>query len=748
MVGKLKKVGLTVLLLLISVSLAVSPLSSIKATADENSDSTDQASSGQSTDTGSYEKVSENNTLAMYLNKSTGVFYIQNKSTGEIWWSNPDGDNNFTYSSQLWVEFTDKNNVVSGTPLYSAKECIKQKGLAIKIVNGEVEATYTFTKYGFVIPVVYKLTDEGLKVNVEADKIQEKDSKYRLVSFSVLPLFGSGSKTANGYMFVPDGSGAIINYNNGKTDSAEYQQYSIYGSDSAKEVSLKKTNTTQANLPVFGIKNGDSAMLAVIDGGACRAVVNAGVPSGKDTGHQYNTVFPEFLYRDYTLATFKDKAWNSMHINVFEKNTASVSNYTVNYYFLPKDQANYTGMALRYQKYLQDDKGVQPTVSADSYPMYINLYGSVHKLDSFLGFPVYKDIPLTTFSDAENILSQLKDSGVDDIVLKYDAWLNGGGDSSIPVDLKISSALGGQKSFTSLTNYLSSAGISNFFDINITNMYKDRFGYSRKSDCARGLDTKPAMQHQYYANLLEEDDNDYDPSYLLRPTKVATAASKVAEKLKSFNVTGAALDSLGTDLYSSFNKAGNDRVEAEQIWTDSIQKIKDSRGQLMMDSPNAYALPYVAYLSSVPTYSSGYTIEDYDVPFYQIAMHGITSYSAPALNQTSDYQKSFLKALETGSSLQFTWIAQNMSKIQGTAYNSLYNADYSEWISDAIQSYKEVNGILKQVATAKIVAHDILQNGIVRTTYENGTRIYVNYTDNAVTVDGVTIDAMNYQVEE
>lgn len=746
MVGKLKKGSLTALLALLAVSIMVSPFNSLSATAEENNNSTDQTSTDQGADsTGSYDKVSENDSLAMYLSKETGIFYVKNKNTGEIWRSNADGDSNLTASSQLIATSSDQSGNLSDKN--SAEECVKSKNIGVKAVSGGVEVTYTFSKSGFVFPVVYKLTNDGLDVSVAADQIKETNSKYTLVSFSLLPYFGSGDASSKGYMLVPDGSGAIINFNNGKSNYSAYQQY-VYGADSSKEVKTLKTNTTQANLPVFGIKNGDSAMLAVIDGGACRSLVNAEVASSAEGGNKYNMAYSQFLYRDYTSATFKNKAWDSRDIMMFEKNQASVDQYSVHYYFLPKEQANYTGMALRYQKYLQDEKGVQSTVSADSYPLYVDLFGSVHRLDSFLGFPVYKDIPLTTYSDAEKILSQLKDAGVDDVVLKYDAWLSGGADSSIPLDLKISGALGGKSSFTSLTNYLSSSGISSFFDLNLTNMYADRFGYNRRWDCARGLDTKPAMQHQYYPNLLEEDDDDYAPSYLLRPTKVATAATTIAEKLKSLNISGASLDSLGTELYSSFNKEGNDRVEAEQIWTDSIQKIKDSKGQLMMDSPNAYALPYTTYLSSVPTGSSGYSIEDYAVPFYQIAMHGIASYSAPALNQTSNYQQNFLKALETGSSLQFNWIAENMSKIQDTPYATLFNADYSEWIDDAIQSYQAVSGVLKQVATARIVAHDILQTGVVRTTYENGIRVYVNYTDTAVTVDGVTIDAVNYQVEE
>lgn len=41
-----------------------------------------------------------------------------------------------------------------------------------------------------------------------------------------------------------------------------------------------------------------------------------------------------------------------------------------------------------------------------------------------------------------------------------------------------------------------------------------------------------------------------------------------------------------------------------------------------------------------------------------------------------------------------------------------------------------------------------LPNGVTKVVYENGAVIYVNYTDSAVTVDGVTVDAMSYKAGE
>ena len=42
--------------------------------------------------------------------------------------------------------------------------------------------------------------------------------------------------------------------------------------------------------------------------------------------------------------------------------------------------------------------------------------------------------------------------------------------------------------------------------------------------------------------------------------------------------------------------------------------------------------------------------------------------------------------------------------------------------------------------------HDILGNGLARTAYSNGARLYVNYSDSPRQVDGVTVPARDYLV--
>jgi hypothetical protein len=40
------------------------------------------------------------------------------------------------------------------------------------------------------------------------------------------------------------------------------------------------------------------------------------------------------------------------------------------------------------------------------------------------------------------------------------------------------------------------------------------------------------------------------------------------------------------------------------------------------------------------------------------------------------------------------------------------------------------------------------KNEVVKVTYDNGKAVYVNYSENSVTVDGVSLDGLSYKVGE
>ena len=700
----------------------------------------------QATIADGYSLVSASGTKSLYFNYNTAAFYINDSVTGCQWRSTPlnyDADETLkvsikmNYDSQLIIKYADQSGNIY--ELSSKNYSVTKNGLSVEKIDGGVRAVYKFPKCSAIIPVDYVLDGNQFTATVEMDGIKENDEKYTLVGWSLLPYFNAGGKQDDGFMFVPDRSGAIINFNNGKSNYKSYKQY-VYGRDtSINDGALG--NSEDAMLPVFGTSMASGSSIAVITSGESRCAINAQVTG---TNNAFNSVYSEFIYRDNTMASFNDKSWNKKEVRVFENSPPSLEKCSVTYFLLGAD-TTYADMALCYQNHLIDSNVLTKQVKADYYPMYLELYGSINAVKHILGFPVTSEIALTKFSDALDILEKLNSENVNEIVLKYNNWIKGGPESSIPVDASISSVLGGKSDLNKLTSYMDENGIESFFDINVTDMYKSRFGYIKTMDSAKMLNQSPAMQYQYSLSTLQKKESDVF-WYLLNPVKVKTASLKSASAISKYTISGISADTLCHELYSSYNEDGMDRVSAQGLWEDSLNALKKAAGKMLCDEPNAYALTYADYVSALPTQSTQYAITDYDVPFYQMVLHSKIVYSMESNNKFSDFNKSILTALETGSSLNFEWIARNTDKISNTQYDTLYADDYKNWIDDAISAYNAIRPIMAKISDSRMIAHTVLENGVRRTSYENGISVIVNYNQYDVMVDGNRIQANGYYV--
>lgn len=696
----------------------------------------------------SFAKAAENKRFTLNVDKKEGVLQLLDKDTGKVWQSSPDGYNTDqvasglernSMGSQLVTTYADKAGNLTAIP--SKLECAGSGAIEFKNITNGIEVTYHFKKTGFVIPVDYTINDDSFTASILTDQIQETNTSYRLYSVDLLPYFGAGSTTDNGYMFVPDGEGALINYNNGKNSAADYSQ-EIYGRDETVTDKNQGPVTQEAMLPVFGVKNGTDAFAGIITDGAARARLNAHV-SGTDSS--YNTVYTEFIYRDYDTVVAKAQNWDKKTFKVYESVPANCKTFTVKYCLLEKDSANYSGMAVRYQKYLTDEQGVKPNTEYTTTPLYLDLFGSVKKTQYLLGIPYKATIPLTTYDDVVNITQQLKDKGVNDIVINYTSWSSNSTDLNIPTSLSTCGALGGSGDFKKMTSYLSSNNIKIFCDVNLTDMTVNRWGFNKKWDSTRGLSNTPAMQYGFLLSTYEQDTT-IPTIFLLKPNKVLAAAQETAKNLKKLPVTGLSANTIAQKLYSDFSKDKVDRTESEAKMQQALNALSSAGNGLLSSDANAYAFSNSTYITDTPIESSEFFIEDETVPFYQIALHGILPMSIPSMNNYSDEKDCMLKAIETGVGIKFLWTARNDEKLTETPYDYMYNVNYQMWIDDAVSMQQQVADALKGLNNQAITSHETLQKGVTCTKYANGTEILVNYNDTAVTIDGNTVNAKDYLV--
>lgn len=598
----------------------------------------------------------------------------------------------------------------------------------------------------FQVPLTYRLEGETLLASIDPKEIVYNDNGYYLVNIDMLKYFGASMKE-EGYLFVPDGSGALIYFNNGKTSVASYGAQ-VYGQDKTMlynayyESQIDVTNTIK--MPVFGIKEEEKAMFAVIEGGDANAVINAEV-SGKTTG--YNDVYASFSYLQYGTASLDDMVGANSYYMYSEPEFEG--DYAIRYSFLSGEEADYSGMAKCYREYLADRGILSAKSGKKELPFYVEYIGAIDKSKTMLGVKYTSVCAVTTFAQAKEISGDLQENGVEDLRVIYSGWMNGGLHGTASTRLNVVSGLshGGVK-LSDFMEYTDGAGIPLYMTVDLQYVYKDKMfdGYSAMKYAPRYFDNTNIKVNEYgLASRVSEG----ELASLISPCYVEAVTEKLTKELVKKSVSGVGLGTLSWELYSDLLTANyTDRQMAKGRNTSAVRKMKDADIALLGDNANAYIWGYANDLVNVPLFSNHYMIIDEEIPFYEMVIHGYIQYAGKALNLSDDYKTSVLKSVESGAGLNFKWIYEDNSVLKETDYDSLYSVNYEAWMDQAIETYKRINDEMGYLQGEEMVSHEIILPDVVKVTYSDGSIVYVNYTDDEVTVDGILVGAKDFTVKK
>lgn len=584
------------------------------------------------------------------------------------------------------------------------------------------------TRARFTLTVEYTLEDGALQVRVPVDSIR-CPSEFHVNMVSVLPVFGAAGMEETGYMLVPDGSGGLINLNNGKISAPAYTGV-LYSPDYSKNESDAPALALYAGLPVFGMKRGDTALLAVIEGAAASARIRADV-SGKQNA--YNTIYPQFTVLDNALSDMGSMA-GDVSLRVYQPAPIS-QDIQVRYQFLHGEDGNYSGMARAYRSYLQKKEGLAKAKAAATLPMLVDLVGSMEIPTNVAGVPVDKQTPLTTFSEAESILHGFLDAGVENLSARYLGWYNRGLNNVNPANPAPVSELGGKKGLNSLLSFAEKQGVSLYLGSDLLYLGEDTAfdGLSVKDDTVRFMDRGTGLV--YGRNPVTMKNNrEFSAHFILSPRGLPTLFSRLSGKLSKLGKgMGVSLLGMNRDVNSDFNRTDPlDRGQTVDLYREVYAAAREAGYGLLMDGPNDYGFAYADAVAGVPYRSSEYRIVDESVPFVQMVLSGSVSYYAAPVNLGSDFETDCLRMAETGSGMYALLTESFDNAISAQGGDELFSTRCAVWKERLTAAYAELNAVLGEVQGLSIREHRILAPGVRATIYESGRAVVVNYTNEAV----------------
>ncbi len=600
----------------------------------------------------------------------------------------------------------------------------------------------------FEIPLEYRLNEDSVDVSVPMGQVVENGGGA-IFRIQLLRYFGAAGKDETGYMLVPNGSGSLIYFNNGKSSADNYSEY-LYGVDPLAADYTVLENTESAKLALYGLFRETSAVFATIEDGASLAYVNAGV-SGKI--NEYNYVYPTFVVRGNDKLSMFGTTGNEADIPIVEKHFYD-ANLTVKYTMLTEDHATYAGAANYYRKRLQDAGILTAKKDAGGdIKFYYDVLGGVDMTKFFLGSQYQGLYAMTTFSQAEEIANTLADIGITNQVMNFQGWMNRGYYHDVADKIKVPRSLGKKSGLESLDATLAEKGGKLYADVAFQKVTTVSKRYSENNETSRyygggyiaefGL-VNPATLRQ--TSGLGYEENHY---YLVSPKFLPRYIEKFTKKIEKYGLSGISLRDLGNELHSDKKRTNEiHREMALDVVLDSLAKLRGTGKQLMLNGGNDYAFAYADDIINAPLRDNDYYIVDETVPFYGMVLHGSIDYAGAPINLNGSYDRAdiVLNLIETGASPHFLFTWENSSAIKHTGLNRFCSTAFQNWKDDAYVIYDEVNAALKKVRDSAIVNHEIRSETLRVVTYENGVKIYVNTGEEDAVADNVTVPARGYQI--
>lgn len=684
-----------------------------------------------------FEKKCENEYLEVWFKENIASIRVVDKRSGYVWGSlekDTHADLNDSLAamanSLCTVEYYDEDGMDDRISL-SDESILKEynwdsEGLTCSFIEEDLNLGLTFTM---------KLDGTDIEFDVVKGSVKESNSAL-IKSLYFIPFLGCVNEDEkSGYMFIPDGSGALIRYNKSASYISPFEK-KVYGMDYGIDTVAETYNilsdrpndfaveTPQISFPVFGLVHGagKNGMFAEILSGMDYATIQA-YPAGFTT--DFNWVTARFDYRQKFV---QPTGQEGQGVEGPQPKANSMLP-KIRYSFLTGEDANYSGMARNYRRRLTE-RGVLKAERVDKeVPMFLNLIGA----DVKDGFLTKKTTTLTTTTQAKEIISSINKSGVNNLSVVYSGWKKGGINGTKYNSDSIEKKLGSLNDFTGLEKLIKSKSGRFYLGLNPVTANDEQITLSNHSATTLGK--------EFEVIVRDNEEALFNESYLIKPMTVADYTRNLMQKYK-FNFC---LENIGTKLYADYSRDNTlSRSQTKQVFG-KVAKLSDKTAYF---KPNDYMWEHTAEYFDIPMVNSQYLYETDTVPFLQMVLKGSIDYYAPYANLGFYNTDSILKMIEYAAYPSVILMAEDNYALHNTGLEDYFSLQYDSWENVIKEMYSLISDALSGVEGESMTEHKVLSEGVILTSYSNGVKILINYNSkDADTVYG-TVGAKSFLVKD
>lgn len=711
-------------------------------------------------------EVAKNQNLTMYFDEEKFTFAVKNNKSGYIWWSAPydfetdpiagSGQKGIMASTLTYTPLNVEANTVVSSTTSSYNDSVRKNQAKAKIQDNGVTLSYIFPAHGIKIPVYITLEEDRLVVGIKTadinERLNEQIKEYKVTTLNIAPSFGAGRSDEEGYLFVPDGSGAVVNFNNGKTSTYPYKG-KVYGEDLAISKTTAPAKIEQVYLPVLGIMketgSTNEGMVAVVTKGDTFANVNASVSGQRDSNNSVNSAWFSFDFR--SIDTYVVGTKNAL--TVYQSGDSRVDDIEIAYYFLSDKGLDLADMADTYRNYLIEEKGLKKQNTDISDALYVTTMGGTVKKQSVLGFPVDMQTVATSYEQAGEMIRTLSDLGVDNMQLTYNDCTDAGMRGRVNTSMDYSGKLGGKNKYAELKALCDSLNTDLYPSFDFMEYSDSGNGYSFTLNSSKRI-TKAYATQTAFEPAFGIPETDIKPTWtILSPYYMPDVFRKLTESLTSEGIKEISLNQATRTLYSDFSRTNFDgysnflRHDTVKILTDGYKQLNDAGISLIAQQCNAYALPYVKAITGAPLYSSNFDLFDYDVPFYQMVIHGYIPYASKPLNASSNANELRLLSVATGSAFHYEVMYNSPNELTDSLYDDYFYASHEGWLEAAAKDYAMFKELDSAIKDQTVTAFEHINNRAFKITYSDNTVIEIDTDAEICKINGQEINLADYELK-
>lgn len=706
-----------------------------------------------------YELMLENNQLNLYFEKDSYSLILEDKSTGYMLSSRPEFQgysqtredntaNRNLMNSGLWIESIRTNNISSSAikveSLYTIADASYQtngsqdltnidwtkpylleansyQSSRVQVTTSNLNATsfkttINITNYGFEFDIQISLQSNGFSVQFNPSTVQESNNQYRLLGLQFFPYFGAAREDVYpGYVVIPDGVGALVRTNQrfDKTYQSDY-----FGSD----LGYLRTSIAELSLPIYG-------MIHQVDRvGFYHEIVE---------GAEHATLLANFWGR----STRYHRITNRYNVRRIFRNIINragdgqdvlpdemvMQPYHGVYQLLKHEQANYVGIARSYQSNLEARQLLNAHEPSQT-PMQVAML--IHEQEpTFFGT---SRLTMTSMDDVQNIRAQMTEDGIEEQVIVLKGWSGDGLAYRQPYYFNLPNRQG----LMDVIEDVNADGQHLYLDQDylVSSELSSRVQFNR--DIARNYSK---LKMSYRLNRL---DNQPIDEYYLYPSIAAQKLANDLNAIEELGATGFAFPFLGNTLYSYYDDERVNRSETLSTVTSMAASLSASA----MDRPSAYMFPYLNHYLNMPITNSQLDLFTDLVPLVPYVLKGYIPTFTPYLNFNALGKERLLQMVDFAVNPSYLLTEKPSSELRYTYSNKYFTTAFEDFREDIQDVYAYVSTALNPTLGAKVAHRTMIQTGVSRVEYDNGVTLYVNYRSAPLTVDGVTISALDYEV--